>query len=221
MLGNEKQNPLNLYPSNVALPNQRTVEYRDLSWLCFQCIYSLFGQHQGSFFNVQFAGGLEREFQNWSKLETILCWFQFTCWFETNSHSVSFLVCQLVWVGLWDGGVRCAVVQLGGASWKCAVVQLGVPVEREFSQLRRNERAAGQPPAFDRGTQPHRPSKKIKNKKKQPHRPTKKNTQPHRHSHLTNPFKCTPTVIDTLKNVKAIVRTQKTRKQAVFHLPYF
>ena len=61
----------------------------------------------------------------------------------------------------------CAVgfVQLGGASWKCAVVQLGVPVEREFSQLRRNERAAGQPPAFDRGTQPHRPSKKIKNKK--------------------------------------------------------
>ena len=119
MLGNEKQNPLNLYPSNVALPNQRTVEYRDLSWLCFQCIYSLFGQHQGSFFNVQFAGGLEREFQNWSKLETILCWFQFTCWFETNSHSVSFLVCQLVWVGLWDGGVRWAVVQL--CSWVCAV----------------------------------------------------------------------------------------------------
>ena len=146
----------------------------------FDVFFNLFGQHQGSFFNVQFARGrLEREFQNSSKLETILCWFQFTCWFETNSHSVSFLVCQLVWVGLWDGGVRWAVVQLGGASWKCAVVQLGVPVEREFSQLRRNERAAGQPPAFDRGTQPHRPSKK-KNKKKQPHRSTKK-------THTTTP----------------------------------
>ena len=100
-------------------------------------------------------------------------------------------------------------------------MQLGVPVEREFSQLRRNERAGGQPPAFDRGTQPHRPSKKIKNKKNNHTVPPKKHTQPHRHSHLTNPLKCTPTVFDTLKNVKAILRTPKTRKQAAFQLPYF
>ena len=106
---------------------------------------------------------------------------------------LNLLVCQLV----WDGVVLCAVVQLCSC-W--------VRVEREFSQLRRNERAGGQPPAFDpahnhTNPQPNQPIQMHclphLNKEKRNFKKFLNTTKPT--PNPTNPFKCTHTVFDNSK----------------------